>query len=151
MSNKLLSFLEENKFFYNKQFGFRKGFSTNHAILSVINFISKNLKEGKIVMGILLDIRKCFDMLTHDILLKKLYNYGIWGVPYQWFKSYFSGRKQKVFVNGVNSNILCDILLALALLSSKKNILCFHTNLNDFGYFEYNTFPELQTVAEILK
>ena len=59
------------------------------------------------------------------------------------------GASQKCWIS--KFLILCDILLALALLSSKKNILCFHTNLNDFGYFEYNTFPELQTVAEILK
>lgn len=107
ISNKLLAFLEENNFFYDKQFGFRKGYSTNHAILSVINFISKNLKEGKIVMGILLDIRKCFDMLTHEILLEKLFNYGIRGVPYQWFKSYFNGRKQRVF--GVSSDTLIGV------------------------------------------
>lgn len=130
ISNKLLEYLEENNFFYNKQFGFRKGYSTNHAVLSVINFISKNLKEGKIVLGILLDIRKCFDMLNHEILLEKLYNYGVRGVPYQWFKSYFNGRKQRVFVNGVSSDTLCDILLGV-LQGSILGVLLFLIFIND--------------------
>ena len=40
-----------------KQFGFRKGHSTSHAIITLVNKISKSLDEGKIVGGVYLDIR----------------------------------------------------------------------------------------------
>ena len=63
-------------------------------------------------MGLFLDFRKAFDTVNHQILLKKMYKYGIRGVVYDWFKSYLSNRKQYVNINKVNSpklNITCGI------------------------------------------
>ena len=130
MSEKLRIFLEQNNFFYKNQFGFRPKFSTNHAILAVLNYISKNLNAGNIVLIVLLDIRKCFDMLNHKILLKKLENYGVRGLPLKWFESYFEGRKQKVFANGVLSSTLCDILIGV-LQGSILGVLLFLVFIND--------------------
>ena len=44
-----------------------------------------------------------FDMIDHEILLRKLETYGIRGVPLQWFESYLKNRKQFVTYNGVSS------------------------------------------------
>ena len=44
--------------------------------------------------------------MNHSILSSKLDLYGIRGNENQWFRSYLSNRKQKVFVNGVESNFL---------------------------------------------
>lgn len=42
--------------------------------------------------------------VNHSILLSKLDLYGIRAIENQWFKSYLSKWKQKVFINGVESN-----------------------------------------------
>ena len=53
--NNLLDFIMENNILYDKQFGFRKGHSTSHAIITLVNKVSKSLDEGKIVGGVYLD------------------------------------------------------------------------------------------------
>ena len=42
--------------------------------------------------------------VDHSILLSKLFDYGICGVAYEWFRSYLDNRNQQCFVNGSLSN-----------------------------------------------
>ena len=72
MQSRLIEFLEESQILYYEQFGFRKGFSTNHAILNLLEIIQKALDDGQIACGILTDLEKAFDTVSHDILLEKL-------------------------------------------------------------------------------
>ena len=101
MANFLTNFLDANDLLYNSQFGFRHNHSTSHAIITLIEKISRVLDTGKIVCGIFIDFRKAFDVIPHKTLLKKLYAYGIRGEIYNWFKSYLSDRSQ--FVQYQNS------------------------------------------------
>ena len=48
--------------------------------------------------------QRAFDVINHDILLKKLNNYGIRGLTNDWFRSYLSDREHFVDITGVNSN-----------------------------------------------
>ena len=52
-----------------------------------------------------MDFPKAFDCIDHDILLRKMHFYGIWGLPYNWFVSYLHERKQFVNANNINSSI----------------------------------------------
>jgi hypothetical protein len=70
----------------------------------VIDDCYHKLDNGNYVLGIYFDLQKAFDSISHDILLFKLYHYGIRGVAYDWFVSYLSDRKQYTAVNGVVSN-----------------------------------------------
>ena len=49
---------------------------------------------GKYACGVFLDLKKAFGTLNDDILLKKLYYYGIRGVTNNWFRSFLNDRKQ---------------------------------------------------------
>jgi hypothetical protein len=54
------------------------------------------LHEREISTGIFLDLSKTFDLVDHDILLRKMTRMGIRGVALKWFQSYLENRKQKV-------------------------------------------------------
>ena len=45
MHSRLIEFLEERQILYYKQFGFRKDFSINHAILNLLENIQKALDQ----------------------------------------------------------------------------------------------------------
>ena len=61
------------------------------------------LDSGSVTCGIFVDFQKAFDTVNHDILLKKLEHYGFRGVINNWFRSYLTDRKQKVVINGFES------------------------------------------------
>ena len=92
MHSRLIEFLEERQSICYKQLGFQKDFSTNHAILNLLEIIQKALDDGQIACGIFIDLEKAFDTVSHDNLLEILDNYGIRGISNDWFRSYSSNR-----------------------------------------------------------
>ena len=96
MYSRLSDFLEAENILYDLQYGFRKKYSTNHAILSIIEGIKENLDKGQFSCGVFVDLEKAFDTVNHKILLKKLYYYGIRNLANDWLQSYLSSRKQFV-------------------------------------------------------
>ncbi|XP_057289791.1 uncharacterized protein LOC130612454 [Hydractinia symbiolongicarpus] len=77
MYNRFYSFLTANNILYDNQFGFQAGHSTDHAIVKLVNEISKAFDENKYMLGIFINLSKAFDTVDHKILLEKLKNYGI--------------------------------------------------------------------------
>ena len=68
--------------------------------------IVRNLNLTSNALPLFFDLGKAFDTLKHDLLLKKLEHYGIRGIPLALITSYLSNRKQKVLVNGAESDYL---------------------------------------------
>ena len=74
--------------------------------------LSDAIDQGKITLGLFIDLSKALDTVNHDILLAKLEFYGVRGVALQWFKNYLSCRTQFVQYNGYNSSskyIKCEV------------------------------------------
>ena len=65
-------FLETRNCYYPFQFGFRLNFSTNNALMSIAENIQTQLDDGKYSAGVFVDLKKAFDTVDHNILLKKL-------------------------------------------------------------------------------
>ena len=79
MYNQLISFIDKEKIIYKFQFGFRKSHSTNHAITSMVGKVKQTLDNGKVLVGVFLDLKKTFDTMDHTILVDKLFKYGVRG------------------------------------------------------------------------
>ena len=93
MHNRLDPFFQKHNVFYKYQIDFRKNHATNNALTEVMNYIYKSLDGGNYVFGIFIDLKKAFDTLQHKILLYKLQHYGVRGLAFQWFESYFIQKK----------------------------------------------------------
>ena len=110
--DQLLAFIEKEYIFYQHQFGFRKGFSTEQAILEITDYLQSLIDNHLYTCGIFLDLSKAFDTVNHSILLRKLEKYGIRGLPLEWFHSYLSNRTQYAQIGNINSaslTIRCGI------------------------------------------
>ena len=87
-----MKYLNQKHIISNNQYGFRSKHSTNHALIDITEQIRYNLDKSYFSCGIFLDLKKAFDTVDHQILLKKLKHYGIRGVANDWFSDYLSVR-----------------------------------------------------------
>ena len=102
--DQLYKYLTSHNILSQCQSGFRSKHSTNTALLDVTDYILLNANDGKVTASIFLDLKKAFDTVNHDLLLKKLNSYGIKGTTLAWFKSYLSDRTQAVNINSTLSD-----------------------------------------------
>ena len=98
MYKRMTSYIEKHNLLYPSQYGFRKGHSTQHAILDIINDIQTNMNQRLLSCGVSIDLKKAFDTVDHEILLNKLNHYGFRGIINDWFSSKIA-RKQLKLVN----------------------------------------------------
>lgn len=112
MYNRLVCYLNECNILYKHQYGFRKGHSTDHALLYAVDNILQALDNKMSVVGVYMDLAKAFDTINHKILIRKMQHYGIHGNVLQWFESYLDNRQQKVKYNDILSasqTVVCGI------------------------------------------
>ena len=84
---------------------FRSKHSTAHALINITEKIKSALDQNKVSCGIFIDLQKAFDTVNHEILLHKLNYYGFRGLVNDWFRSYLHEKKQKICINGYESEL----------------------------------------------
>ena len=110
MYNRLLDFLEDQKFFVNEQFGFRKLHSPYMALMILMDKLIESLDRGEYVIGIFLDFSKPLIPL-----IIRYYYRNCTITQYEdlhMFYSYLTDRKQYVTYNGISSNtknVMCGV------------------------------------------
>ena len=99
--NQISDYLTENNLRGKKQSAYRKGHSTETALLRIHNDVMLALDKKLDVVLVLLDLSAAFDTIDHDILLRRLHSrFGFSGLALQWIKSYLHDRIQKVCIKG---------------------------------------------------
>ena len=98
IKSRLVKYLESNNILSQKQFGFRKNRGTQDALTDLTKTVYDNLNKNNKVITVFLDLAKCFDSLSHEILIKKITEIGIGGDALKLCKSYLRERTQFVKV-----------------------------------------------------
>ncbi|UYV80015.1 hypothetical protein LAZ67_18001422, partial [Cordylochernes scorpioides] len=69
---RLQSYMDSINFIIPQQFGFRKGHSTTHQLITVIDYIQIRKSHKEAVGAVFLDFTKAFDRVWHDGLIAKI-------------------------------------------------------------------------------
>ena len=103
IKTRLVNFFKNNNVLYEYQYGFRENHSVVHALLDVTTTSYDAIRNKNFTALLLMDFRKAFDTVSHEILLKKLSHYGIRGRAYDFIESHLNSRTQFVSINNCQS------------------------------------------------
>ena len=144
--NQMHKYLEQNNLIYAFQSGFRSAHSTDTALTFLADKLRANMDEGLYTGMVLIDLQKAFDTVDYTILTTKLTAIGIDDSAGSWFKSYLTGRKQVVKINGRLStagNITCGVpqgsILGPLLFNIYVNDMITSVNCDLFLYADDST------------
>ena len=123
---------------------YRKGYSTNHVLLKLIENWKTALDNNLFPGAILMDLSEAFDCIPHDLLIAKLHAYGFSFETLTFLNSYLRNRKQYDKINNICSDFLK--ILSVVPQGSILGPISFNIFLNDlFLYLKKQTYITLQT------
>jgi endonuclease/exonuclease/phosphatase family metal-dependent hydrolase len=96
--------LDNNQLLHCSQSGFRANHSCHTALTSLTEQWLNSINDNKFCGALFVDFAKAFDVIDHDLLLKKLRYYSISENTILLLKSFLIDREQTVFINKLKSN-----------------------------------------------
>ena len=102
--HRVYSYLIEHNLIDKRQYDFRENHSTELAITTNYDELLKNSDNKLITCSLFLDLSKAFDCCDHEILLDKLYHYGIRGVSHELFSNFLHNRMQCTKIEAFKSS-----------------------------------------------
>ena len=110
LQNQIASF--SNEFLSDFFSAYRKGYSTNHILIRLIENWKTTLGKNLFTGTVLTDLSKVFDCIPHDLLIAKLHADGLGFDTVAFLNSYLKDQKQNVRINNIFSaskNILSGV------------------------------------------
>ena len=110
--DRLDHFVEKNNLLSESQYGFRCKRSPAMALIELTEEVINNINNKMFTVGVFVDLKKAFDTLNHDILIRKMEKYGFRGVVLNWIKSYIKNREQFVQIGDCKSScrtLICGV------------------------------------------
>ena len=99
----LVEFLNGHELLHKIQSGFRPKHSGETALTYMINSWLKAINDDDIVGVVMVDFKKAFDLVDHNLPINKLKHIRLSDETIKWFSSYLIGRNQKVSINNILS------------------------------------------------
>ena len=94
----IMSHLDHHKLLSDRQHAFRKSYSCETQLATVIDDWAKIIDNKGQVDTFILDFEKAFDTLPHELFKSKLFSYGIGGKTIKWIDAFLCYRQQRVVV-----------------------------------------------------
>ena len=104
MHSQILTFIRPN--LSDLLCGFRKGYSTQHALIKPVEHCRAGLDDKNTVGMVLMDLSKACHCLPHNLLIAKLEAYGFGMNSLRLLYSYLTARRQRVKINSTYSSWL---------------------------------------------
>ena len=93
-----------NDLFYQKRSGFRPNHSCHTALTELIDTWLSEININKLCRALFIDFVKAFDVINHDLLLRKLTIYGLSANTLSMICSFLNSRLQKVSLKDKQSD-----------------------------------------------
>ena len=103
--NQMVEYISTNQLIHPNHHAYRSGHNTTTALIQLYDGWVESVQEGKLAGVCFLDMSAAFDIVDHQLLLKKLELYGFNQDMLGWTSSYLADRHQAVSIDGCISRL----------------------------------------------